>query len=263
MKILLAIATIFSLGFGFSNSTSSIRTDLKLNDTTIITDNGFVKFITPYRYGLKHGTEYRIYNNGDTMEVISYRMGKYDGKAIAFYESNRVATIRYFKDNYKTGEWLHYDTLGRLKAKTTFDRPYLNDEARWSGKEVFYEAGKSIFTQVWTNGRRSAVLIHDALLYENFKKTDKPLGAKIFMEECASCHAIKRELVGPALANSFSTRSKDWLIKFSRNGDAVYKAGDKVAKQLYEKYNMLRHPDFTYLTKGDIEEVIKYVRGKN
>jgi len=262
MKTTLLLSVIF-FAFGFSHiSPRGFAKHTYIIDTTIITDNGYIKIVTNYKDGKKHGQETYIRNNGDTMQFAQYKEGKYDGKLVAFYEGHKIATIQYFREDYKLGEWLHFDTLGNIKTKTIFDKPFLRTDPRWSGKEIFYEKEKEIFTQVWTNGRRSGTIIHNAELYRAFQTKDMSLGNKLFIEECASCHTIKRDLVGPALSEPVNIRSQEWLLDFIRSGDSLYKAGDKVTKALYEKYYEINHPDFTYLIKDDVEAIIKYIQEK-
>lgn len=262
MKILFVLVPVI-FAFSFSNRSANIQS-LQVGDTTIITDNGFVKFITPYRNGLKHGTEYRIYHNGDTMEVVEYKKNQYDGKAVAYYEGNRLATIRFFKGGCQSGEWLHYDTLGSLQTKTVFDKPFCPNDQQWSRKDLFYVNGKVAYTETWKNGRRSGPVIHNASLYKQIQDRERPLiGQKTFNAQCASCHAMKKALAGPALAEPIRIRNQDWLMKFIRNGDALYKAGDTAAKRLYQQYHMLKHPDFTHLKKNEIEAIINYIKEKS
>ena len=149
-----------------------------------------------------------------------------------------------------------------MVEQTTFDSLYHNEDPRWSGKVTTFEANKPVFTQVWTNGRRSDIVVHNSTLYAAYKAKDISLGTKLYNEECASCHTISRELVGPALAESFNKRQQDWLIKFILNGDALYQAGDTTVKSLYKKYGQIKHPDFSYLKNSDVEAIIQFVRKK-
>lgn len=249
--------------FGFSNTSSKIQ-PLQVGDTTITTDDGFIKFITPYRNGLKHGTEYRLYQTGDTMEIVEYKMGVYDGKSAAFYEGNRLAAISYYKQGCSTGEWQHYDTMGMLQTKTIYDKPFCPNDQHWSRKDIYYLNGQEAYNEIWKNARRSSPIIHNVSLYKQIQDRERPLiGQKTFNAQCASCHAIKKELVGPALAVPVRTRSQEWLMKFIRKGDALYKAGDTAAKRLYQQYYMMKHPDFSHLTKKEIEAIVNYIKEKN
>lgn len=250
----------FILCISFSNFSIQSRTNPIYNDTTIVVNNGFIKVVTPYRDGLKNGLEYRIYNGADTIEFIEYKSGKLDGKSVVYYKGMRLKAVSYYKNEYKIGKWLCYDTLGNVITQTTFDSLYHYEDPRWSGKEITFESNKPVFTQIWTSGRRSGVVIHDTSLYAAYKLTADPMGKKLFYEECSSCHAIKLDIVGPALALSFNLRKQDWLMKFIRNGDALYHAGDTIAKSLYIKYGQMKHPDLTYLTSSDVEAIIQYVR---
>lgn len=257
------VLIIFVVGISFSNISIQSGTNQICGDTTIVVDHGFAKFATTYRDGLKNGPEYHIYNNGaDTIVVSNYKMGKLDGKSVEYYPGKRLRSVSYFKNDYVIGKWVDYDTTGQVIAETTFDSLYLYEDKRWSRKVVSFKAGKPIFTQVWTNGRRASVIIHDASLYAAYKATDISLGEKIYYEECSSCHSIQLEIIGPPLATAFKMRKHDWLIQFIRNGDSLYKGGDTIAKSLYVKYSYIEHPDLTFLISSDVEAVMQYVREK-
>jgi cytochrome c2 len=53
-------------------------------------------------------------------------------------------------------------------------------------------------------------------------------GESLFNANCKACHAVKRKLVGPALAGvEERAPSIDWIIDFVHNSAAVISSGDE------------------------------------
>jgi hypothetical protein len=250
------------LVFGFSQTSSKMALTKGFSDTTIIVDKGHVKIITHYKGDKKNGKEIYLRDNGDTAQIIEYKDGLYDGKYTAFLEDNKIGTLKYYRQDTIIGESLSFDTVGFITARLIPDQPYHRNSDVWSGKAIFYKKDQPIVTQFWQNGKRSSIIVHDSALYKALEANNYSLGHKLYNETCAACHAIDHELLAPQLANAVNSRTQNWLINFIRNGDSLYKAKDKIAVQLYEKYKPTHHPDYTYLTKKDVEEIIKYVKDK-
>jgi mono/diheme cytochrome c family protein len=87
-------------------------------------------------------------------------------------------------------------------------------------------------------------------------------GLTLFQQNCASCHAMKIDLVGPALAG-VTTRwtDKQKLYSFIRNAPEVVKQ-DKYAKELFEKYNGTAMTSFPNLTDADIDAILSYIESQ-
>lgn len=86
------------------------------------------------------------------------------------------------------------------------------------------------------------------------------MGGKIFRSKCASCHAIYKEVGGPALVGfeqrgSWKDRRK--LYEWIRN-PSEYMERDEYTRKLKGKYNqmMVAFPD---LTNEDIDRVAMYI----
>ncbi|MCH2042909.1 MAG: cytochrome c [Saprospiraceae bacterium] len=83
---------------------------------------------------------------------------------------------------------------------------------------------------VWTNPQdfRNQVAI-DSL----------KLGKALFLQYCAACHSQKIEfnMTGPRLINITKHRSRDWLIRFTRNSSKMVKEEDPFARCVYAEYN--------------------------
>ena len=88
-------------------------------------------------------------------------------------------------------------------------------------------------------------------------------GESLFNANCKACHAVKRKLVGPALAGvEDRAPSIDWIIDFVHNSSAVISSGDEYAVRLYNEYNKTQMTAFTSLKDQDILNILAYVRAE-
>lgn len=87
----------------------------------------------------------------------------------------------------------------------------------------------------------------------------QPNGAELFANNCASCHKIHEDLVGPALKGVHERRDQAWLLKWIRNSQAVIASGDPYAVKLYEKWNKSAMTAFDW-TDEEILAVLAYVK---
>jgi len=87
---------------------------------------------------------------------------------------------------------------------------------------------------------------------------DAANGKKIFKTNCASCHALDRKLIGPALAGVTERRSTEWLIKWIRNNQELRESGDADAIAIFEEYNGSVMTAFPNLSDGDIMDILAY-----
>lgn len=94
--------------------------------------------------------------------------------------------------------------------------------------------------------------------------TETSKGEKLFKQNCASCHAIDRDLTGPALQGVADrgpwAEKKENLKKWIKN-PAEFISSDPYAKALKEKYKLPMPPQ-GHLSDTDIEEVIGYITSK-
>jgi len=91
-------------------------------------------------------------------------------------------------------------------------------------------------------------------------KGDAGAGAAIFKQKCTSCHAIGRQVVGPALKGMTERHDEAWLIKWIRNSQALVASGDPAAVKVFEEYNKVVMTPFPELTDADIVNIIAYVQ---
>lgn len=87
----------------------------------------------------------------------------------------------------------------------------------------------------------------------------QPSGAELFNNNCAACHKIDQDLVGPALKGIHDRRDEAWLIKWIRNSQAVIASGDQYAVDLYNKWNKVAMPAYDW-SDEEIKSVLAYVK---
>ena len=85
-------------------------------------------------------------------------------------------------------------------------------------------------------------------------------GKQLFNAKCASCHAVDKNLVGPALKGVEDRwPEKDQLYAWIRNSAAVVKSGYPRAVAVYNEYNKVQMTAFPELTDPDIDAILNYV----
>lgn len=85
-------------------------------------------------------------------------------------------------------------------------------------------------------------------------------GKLIFRSRCASCHAVDRRLVGPALQNVYDRRENKWIVDFVHSSQTMIKKGDPDAVALFDEYNNTVMPDHKDLSEAQISNIIAYVK---
>jgi len=119
---------------------------------------------------------------------------------------------------------------------------------------------------IWNNMKRSKYglgLLAGLLLVgaTAVQAQDAVEGKKIFDANCASCHSIASDVVGPALKDVHKRRDAEWIKKFVKNSTEVIQSGDPVAKEVFEKYGKVQMTSFAgQLSDADIDNVIAYVK---
>lgn len=90
---------------------------------------------------------------------------------------------------------------------------------------------------------------------------DAVQGKKIFEGNCAACHSLDADVVGPALKNVHERRGDEWLLKFVKNSQELIESGDKDAVAVYEKFKKMPMPAFGgSLSDSEINDVIAYIK---
>ena len=259
MKFVATITLALLTTYLFNSSLSRSHIEIKnsASDTTIIADEGYRTVITNYENGKKNGKEVIVFKNGDTSKIWTFKNDSLEGQEVSFYAHNKVCQKGNYKTNLRTGIWQEFDTLGNLITEVSY-----NGKDLWPEKETFYRDNQIIFTQIWGNGRRTKIIIHDQRLYNEYELTDSSLGHKIFNETCATCHSLKGKIIGPALFDVTQIRQREWLVEFIRDAREMRKNNDSLSNTIYVQYEKMEHPNYSYLTRGDIEAVLDYIHTK-
>ena len=85
-------------------------------------------------------------------------------------------------------------------------------------------------------------------------------GKALFNQKCASCHAIDKNLVGPALKGVEDRwDDKAMLYDWVRNSAAVIKKGYPRAVAVYNEYNKVQMTAFPELKNEDIDAILSYI----
>lgn len=85
-------------------------------------------------------------------------------------------------------------------------------------------------------------------------------GKKLFQANCSSCHAVDKEVVGPALQGIEKRRDIGWILKWVKNPQAVIKSGDAYAVALYNKYAQQNMTAFGSLKDDEIKSIVEYIK---
>ncbi|KAA3437127.1 c-type cytochrome [Rufibacter hautae] len=90
---------------------------------------------------------------------------------------------------------------------------------------------------------------------------DAVKGKAVFDANCAACHAVQEQVVGPALKDVHKRRDEKWIADFVKNSTKVIATGDKQAVEVFKKFGKVQMTSFEgTLSDGDIKDVIAYVK---
>lgn len=86
-------------------------------------------------------------------------------------------------------------------------------------------------------------------------------GQSIFLQQCASCHAVNMNLTGPYLKGVEKRwKSKEKLFAFIHNSHALIDAKDEYAQDLYYKWNKVQMPPFPLLKDTELTAILAYIK---
>ncbi len=83
-------------------------------------------------------------------------------------------------------------------------------------------------------------------------------GDALFKANCAQCHAVNEQVVGPALAGISKRRPITWIIPWVHNSAKVVASGDEYAVALYNKFQKQQMPSFA-LSDKEITSIVAYI----
>lgn len=86
-------------------------------------------------------------------------------------------------------------------------------------------------------------------------------GKKLYeANNCGSCHALDKKLVGPALRGVHERRSEEWLVSWIRNNKKFRESGDADANKLYQEYGGAAMNIFENLTPAQVLNIVEYIK---
>ena len=97
-----------------------------------------------------------------------------------------------------------------------------------------------------------------------YAQGDAKNGEKLFKANCTACHALDKQLVGPALGGVVDRLKKeqnldtDWLHKWIKDNKALRASGDKYANEVFNKFNKTEMLQFPNLSDQDINDILEY-----
>ncbi|MBF9144250.1 cytochrome c [Hymenobacter sp. BT439] len=86
-------------------------------------------------------------------------------------------------------------------------------------------------------------------------------GDVLFKGNCAQCHAVNEQVVGPALAGISKRRPVSWLIPWVKNSSKVVASGDDYAVALFNKFSKQQMPSFA-LSDKEITSILVYIKSQ-
>lgn len=88
-------------------------------------------------------------------------------------------------------------------------------------------------------------------------------GKTIFKSRCASCHAIDKRVIGPALKDVDKRHEEKWIIDFVHSSQTVINGGDEKAAKLFQEYNQTIMPDHKDLSEAQVKNIIAYIKDES
>ena len=125
-------------------------------------------------------------------------------------------------------------------------------------KTSLLKAILKLFKQVSVSKVFFAVLVFSFSLNISAQEIDIAKGKSLFNANCASCHKLNKNLVGPALKGVSAKYEKEWLYSWIKNSAALIKSGDDQAVAIYEEYNKVAMNAFPQLSNEDIDNILAY-----
>lgn len=115
-----------------------------------------------------------------------------------------------------------------------------------------------VIRRVWKSTFMIAAL--SILIVSGTQAQDVVEGRKIFREKCTSCHALDRDMTGPALQPLIPTKSEEFLVKWINNAPAFIASGDKEAVEASKWNANAEMTAFPTLTEAQIKNILAYVK---
>lgn len=87
---------------------------------------------------------------------------------------------------------------------------------------------------------------------------DPVAGKALFNAQCAACHALDKNMTGPALRGVGDKYEMEWLYKWVKNSSELIRSGDARANKIFAEWNNSVMTAFPQLSNQDIDNIIAY-----
>lgn len=108
--------------------------------------------------------------------------------------------------------------------------------------------------------KKVALLIGTFLIGINAHAQNYEAGEKVFKMNCSSCHKMDSKLIGPPLMNVVADQGEEWTKKWILNNEELRKSGDVHAIAIFEEYKKMVMPNYTFLTKDELTDVLTFLK---
>ena len=86
-------------------------------------------------------------------------------------------------------------------------------------------------------------------------------GDGLFKSNCAQCHAVNEQVVGPALAGISKRLPMSWILPWVKNSSKLVASGDEYAVALFNKFNKQQMPSFA-LSDKEVAAIVAYINSE-
>jgi mono/diheme cytochrome c family protein len=109
----------------------------------------------------------------------------------------------------------------------------------------------------------AALLIGGLFLVGKVHAQDASKGKALFLTNCSSCHAVNKQVTGPALAGVEDRwPDKKMLHNWIRNNKQVLAEGYPYAVNLYKQYSNISMNVFSSFSDKDIDDILAYIKSE-
>ena len=205
------------------------------------------------------GDDFNYFDNGVVATYTFWKNKKPEGRQYSNYKNGQLGYEQFYKNGYRTGTWKYYEEDGTIFKKIVFGEK----GSMWGtpidhSTDYYYRNGKLAYIETIEGGKVFNTEIKNQSLYQAIQD-EKSKKKNLFIANCATCHTIKKDAVGPKLQWVVKMRDYKWLKKMIWNGDQLVKENDSLAVSLYNKWGKTKHPNFERLTEEEVEKIIEYI----
>ncbi|WP_236668657.1 c-type cytochrome [Hymenobacter rubidus] len=98
-------------------------------------------------------------------------------------------------------------------------------------------------------------------VFSGVQAAEVAAGDALFKSNCAQCHAVNEQVVGPALAGITKRRPMSWILPWVKNSSKVVASGDEYAVAIFTKFNKQQMPSFA-LSDKEITSIVAYINAQ-